>query len=83
MYNELAYTQKFILAYSKVGLVGFIRSLFGPRLSGLSGTKNLSGTKKVLYITNGNGWKRKKKVIQTHCYQGVNQRKSSWDFLIS
>lgn len=55
MYNELAYTQRFILAYSKVGLVGFIRSLFGPRLSGLSGTKNLSGTKKVLYITNGNG----------------------------
>lgn len=55
MYNELAYTQKFILAYSKVGLVEFTRSLFGPKLSGLSGTKNLPGTKKVLHITNGNG----------------------------
>lgn len=51
MYNELVYTEQFILANSQMWFMEFIRSKSDP---GLSGTNKLFGTKKVLYMINGN-----------------------------
>lgn len=57
MFNEFVYAEGFIFASSQIGLMEFIRNMSGPRLSG---TRKWSGIKKVLYISDNNGWKRKK-----------------------